>query len=109
MNQIVISQEKNGKHPQKDTAFDILSLTNQLHHFKSTDLKDSEQKKIYFSENQVPDLIDLGQKYPVQTIALYNQSIKGGQKGIDAIDKNALALDPEEGQNKIIDKFFNQA
>lgn len=60
MNQIMIKWESNGKHPQKDAAFDILSLADQLHLSKSTDPKGPEQGKIYFSENQVPDLIDLG-------------------------------------------------
>lgn len=109
MNRIVIGRERDGKHPQKDAAFDILSLADQLHRSKSTDPKDPEQGKIYFSENQVPDLIDLGQKYLARAIALYNESIERGQGGTDAIDEDALASEPDEGENEIVDELFNRA
>lgn len=59
LNWIVIGREKNSKYPWKNASFDILSLVDQLYHSKSTDPKGSKQEKIYFSENQVPDLIDL--------------------------------------------------
>ena len=76
INQIVIGQERDAKHPQKNAVFDILSLTDQLYHFKSTGPKAPKQGKIYSLENQVPDLIDLDQKYLARVIALYNESIK---------------------------------
>lgn len=81
MNRIVIGRERNGKHPQKDASFDILSLADQLYRSKSTDPKGPEQGKIYFSENQVPDLVDLGQTYLARAIASYNESIERGQGG----------------------------
>ena len=48
MNQIVIGREKEGYYPQKDTLFDILSLVNQLHRFKSTYPEGPEHDMIYF-------------------------------------------------------------
>ena len=109
INWIVIGQERDGKHSWKDAAFDILSLADQLHRSKSTDPKGPEQKKIYFSENQFPDLIDLGQKYLAQAIALYNESIERGQGGTNTIGKDALALEPDKDQKQIVDELFNQA
>lgn len=57
INWIVISREKEGYHLQKDISFDILSLTNQLYRSKSTYLEGLKRSKIYFSENQVLNLI----------------------------------------------------
>lgn len=109
INRIVIGRERDGKHPQKDASFDILSLADQLHRFKSTDLKGLEQEKIYFSENQVPDLVDLGQTYLARAIASYNESIERGQGRTDAADEDALASEINRGQNKSVDELFNRA
>lgn len=57
MNWIIIGRKKEGYHSQKDTLFNILSLINQLHKSKSTYPKDSKRDKIYFSKNQVLNLI----------------------------------------------------
>lgn len=104
----MIGRKRNSKHFQKNAVFDILSLADQLHYSKFTDPKNPEQKKIYFPENQVLDLIDLGQKYLAQAIALYNKSIKRKQEKINIIDKDVLALEPNKSQNKIVDEPFNR-
>lgn len=57
MNQVIIGQEQEAKHLQKNSFFDILSLANQLYRSKSTLPEGPEHSKIYFSENQVSDLI----------------------------------------------------
>lgn len=72
----MISQEKDGKLLQQDAIFDILSLIDQLHCSKSTNPKGLEEKKINFLEDQIPNLIDLGQTYLTQAIALYNKIIE---------------------------------
>lgn len=57
MNQIIIDQEQRERYPYKDSSLNILSLVNQLYRSKTTLLKETEQSKIYFLENQVLDLI----------------------------------------------------
>ena len=106
MNRIVIGRERDGKHPQKDASFDILSLADQLHRSKSTDPKGPEQGKIYFSENQVPDLIDLGQAYLHRAVSSYNEAVERGQ---GEADTDAVASELDGGQNESIDELFNQA
>lgn len=63
MNQVIIGQEPRAKHLQKDSSFDILSLANQLYRSKSTLPEGPEQGKIYFLENQVPDLVKQGKAH----------------------------------------------
>ena len=60
MNCVIIRKERDGFRPQKNASFDILSLANQLHRLKSTYPEGPERDKIYFSENQVPNLVQLG-------------------------------------------------
>ena len=57
MNCVIIGKEREGFCSQKNTLFDILSLANQLHRSKSTYPEGPERGKIYFSENQVPNLV----------------------------------------------------
>lgn len=63
INCIIVDKEKNGYHPINNASFDILSLANQLHRLKSTYPERLKRGKIYFSENQVPDLVKLGLEY----------------------------------------------
>lgn len=77
INCIIIGKERDGYHPTKDASFDILSLADQLHRLKSTYLEGTKHDKIYFSENQVPDLIKLGLEYSLRAI----KAIKGCSKG----------------------------
>lgn len=109
INQIVIGQERDKKHPQKDAFFNIFSLVDQLHCSKSIDRKDPKQRKIYFSENQVFNLINFGQAYLPQAVALYNDFIEKRQKGIDRANKDTLALELDRSQNKNVNELFNQA
>lgn len=57
INQIMISREKKGYYFQKNALFNILNLANQLYGSKSTYLKDVKDRKIYFLENQIANLI----------------------------------------------------
>lgn len=76
--QIVIGREKKGYRRQKNDLFNILSLANQLHRLKSTYLKDLKSRKIYFLENQIPDLRKQGPEYLAQAIKSYKETIKKG-------------------------------
>lgn len=75
MNRIVIGREREGYHPQKDALFDILSLADQLHRSKSTHPKGPDRGKIYFSENQIPDLIKQGKEHLPQAVKSYKQAV----------------------------------
>lgn len=75
INCIIIDKEKNGYYLTKDRFFDILSLANQLHKSKSTYLKRPKRGKIYFSENQILDLIKLGLIHLSQAIRPYKEAI----------------------------------
>lgn len=106
MNQIVISREREGYHPQKDTLFDILSLANQLHKSKSTYPEGPEHGKIYFSENQVPNLLEQEKEHLSQAIKSYKKVVKKDS----VYKKDKLMLEVEARvENEAIDKLFAQA
>lgn len=63
INCIIVGKEKNRYNFTKNVSFDILSFANKLHKLKSTYLERLECSKIYFSENQVSDLVKLGLEY----------------------------------------------
>lgn len=100
MNCIVIGKERDGYRPTKDVSFDILSLVNQLYRLKSIYSEDSEYGKIYFLENQVPNLIKLGLNHLLRTVKAYKEAI---QKNT-VHESRASIL--EEGNNKVVDELF---
>ncbi len=104
MNRIVIGKERDGYHPQKDASFDILSLADQLHRSKSTYPEGPEQGKIYFSENQIPDLIKLGLKHLPKAVRAYKEVIR---KDFVYVGENALSGDI--AGNKTVEELFRQA
>lgn len=85
----------------KNSFFDILNLVDQLHKSSFTYVKGSKCDKIYFSENQVPDLIKLGLKYLPCTVKAYKKTIW---------KNSAYSKTAEAGiVNKFIKKLFMQA
>ena len=102
MNCVIIRKERDGFCPQKDASFDILSLANQLHRSKSTYPKGSEYGKIYFSKNQVSNLVQLGLTHLSQVVKAYKEAV---QK--DKVHKTSILED--RARNKIVDKLFRQA
>ena len=104
MNRVIIGQERGSRHPQKDSSFDILSLANQLYRSKSTLPEGPEQGKIYFSENQVPDLVKQGKAHLVQAIKLYNASI-----GRRKVQDDELQVPELVGENENVNELFSQA
>lgn len=71
MNRVIIGTKYSGRHPTKNTLFDILSLANQLYHSWSTGPDNPELGKCYFSENSYPDLWDKALKK-----LYFNQSVQ---------------------------------
>lgn len=77
MNKIITGHEqRSGRYSIKDALFDILSLASQLYRSKSTNLDGFKYEKIYFSENQVFDLLMQGKKYLYSNIHTYNESLE---------------------------------
>lgn len=105
MNHILIGREKKGYHPQKDVLFDILSLANQLYRSKSTYPEGFKYDKIYFSENQVPNLIKQRKEHLRQTIKNYKQVVI--KDLVYKVDKWILEVEVRAG-NETIDKLFVQ-
>lgn len=107
LNKVIVGQEKSGYHPTKNPSFDIFILADQLHQSKSTDLCGLKQEKIYFSKNQVPNIIKQGMKYLHQAIEVYKDSIQKNPilLNLAAFEKNLEPLEIES-QNKAINKLF---
>lgn len=103
MNRIVIGKERDGYHFQKDASFNILSLVDQLHRSKSTYPEGPEQGKIYFSENQVPDLIKLGLEHLPKAVRAYKEVIR---KDSVYVEENALSGDI--AGNETVEELFRQ-
>ena len=102
MNQILVGKQRDGYHPQKNALFDILSLPNQLHRSKSTYPKGPELSKIYFSKNQVPDLISLELNHLPQTVKAYKKAVRKDY----VYDEKALDIEPG---NETVDELFREA
>lgn len=102
MNRIIIGKEKDVFCPQKDASFDILSLVDQLHRSKSTYPEGPKRGKIYFSENQVPNLVQLGLTHLSRAVKAYKEAV---QKDIM---HEASILEDGAG-NKAVDELFRQA
>lgn len=103
MNRIVVGKERDEYRPTKDTSFDILSLADQLHRSKSTYSEGSEHGKIYFSENQVPNLVKLGLNHLPQAVKAYKEAVQKDKVHVSG----TFIL--EEGENEAVDELFRQA
>lgn len=101
MNRIIIGREKISYHPQKDSSFDILSLADQLHRSRSTYFESPEHGKIYFSENQVSDLIKLRLEYLPLAVKAY-------KKAVWKNSAHSVAADESDTVNKSVEELFRQ-
>lgn len=90
INRIIIGRESNGYHSQKDSFFDILSLADQFHKSRSTYLKNSEHGKIYFSENQVLDLIKLSLKDLPCAVKTYKKAVPKNSAHSEAAEADTI-------------------
>lgn len=86
INKVVIGHQRKGCHFEKDAFFDILSFADQLHYSKSTDSQGPEQKNIYFSENQVPNLIRKGAIVLLDVVETYNKFVPIDTFGREIVD-----------------------
>lgn len=75
VNREIVGQERKTFHPTKDASFDIFSLANQLHCPKSTWPEGPETGKIYFSENQAPNLLAEGIAALERSVYAFNESL----------------------------------
>lgn len=107
-----------GCHPPKDASFDILSLADQLYRSRLTNPNGSEPRKIYFSENLVPDLLVQGEKALIKNVLAYNKSLSKPGGGREVIgDKLTEEVEVEDktgfqelqGINERVNEIFNQA
>lgn len=101
MNYIIIGKKRDRYQIQKDTSFDILSLANQLYRSKSTYPESPEYSKIYFLENQVPNLINLGLNHLSRVLKAYKEA---DQK--DMVYKYRASILEDGAGNEIMDKLF---
>ena len=85
----------------KRLIFDIQSLADQLHRSKSTYLEGPKRGEIYFSENQVPDLIKLNLKYLPRAVKAYKKAVQKNSAHDKAVEVDTI--------NKSIEKLFRQA
>lgn len=104
INRIIIGKEKNGFCPQKNFLFHILSLANQLYRSKSTYSDGPERSKIYFSENQVSNLIKLGLNHLPQAMKSYKKAV---QK--DMMHKYKASMLEDGFGNEVVNELFRQA
>lgn len=115
MNKVIAGRNWTGKHLTKDVSFDILSLADQLYRSKSSHPDGPERGKVYFSENQAPDLMKQGKTHLHTNILSYNEAINQHALSIP-ISEQELALFNEkieirklEGQNESVDEQFSLA
>ena len=111
LNKIVAGQQKGGNHPIKDALFDILSLADQLYRSKSTIPDSPGTGKMYFSENQVLNLLKKRKRTLHCAVHLYNDTITKN-KVLDLafeVNREDVQIPELVGQNKSVNKLFNQA
>ena len=116
MNKVIIGQELSGRHPTKDTLFDILSLANQLYWSWSTFSEGLELRKIYLSENPIPDLLAEGTKLFGAIVDDFNQSLEKNNviatfnKAEDTlVEEENNPIDLKVGGNKKVNELFLEA
>lgn len=111
LNRIVVKWQKCGNYLIKSALFNILSLADQLYRSKSTIPDGLGIGKIYFSKNQVPDLLEKGKKTLHCAIDLYNDTITKNKvlDPVSEINRQDLQIPELVEQNKSMNELFNQA
>ncbi len=99
----MIGRERKGPHPQKNALFNILSLANQLHISKSTYPQGPKHGKIYFSENQVPNLLEQGKDHLSRAIKSYKETVK---KDLTHKEDKLMLEVEARAENEAIDELF---
>lgn len=113
MDKTITARVHKRRDPEKNSSFDILSLVNQLYHSKSTVPEKPKPGKIYFLENEAPNVLTEGIEHLQKSIDFYNKLVKNNHTLIcDNVkeEKQAaqrLAITVKlESINKIIYKLF---
>lgn len=93
MNRIIAGRKQRiERHSTKDASFDILSLADQLYRSKLTNPDGSKRGKIYFSENQVSDLLMQRKKYLHSNIHSYNKLVKKQALQMPVSEEEAMQI-----------------
>lgn len=93
MNRIIAGRKQRiERHSIKDASFDILSLADQLYQSKLTNPDGSKRGKIYFSENQVSDLLMQRKKYLHSNIHSYNKLVKKQALQMPVSEEEAMQI-----------------
>lgn len=110
-NEIVAGRQRGGNYLIKDALFDILSLADQLYRAKSTIPDGSGPGKIYFSENQMFDLLKEGKRTLHYAVDLYNDIITKNKvlNPVSEVNREDVQIPELVGQNKSVNELFNQA
>lgn len=111
LNRIVAGRQRSSNHPIKNALFNILSLADQLYRSKSTIPDSPGTSKIYFSENQVLNLLKERKRILHRAVDLYNNTITKN-KVLDPtseVNREDMQISELVGQNKSVNKLFNQA
>lgn len=95
MNKVIAGRDRSGRHPTKNASFDILSLADQLYRSKLSYPDNPERGKIYFFENQVPDLLMQGKAYLHPNIFSYNKAIEEHALFVPVSEKELAQLNEE--------------
>lgn len=113
LNKNVVGRHRSGYHPIKDASFDILSLADQLHRSKSTHPTGPQSGKIYFSENQIPNLLKQGKENLHRAIELYKMLVYQNVILSSNIEREApdvpVQIPELDGQNESVNELFSQA
>ena len=117
MNRVVISRKRKGKHPIKDSLFDILSLSDQLYRSRSIYPEEPHLRKIYFLENPMPNLITEGTKHLHIAIKLFNELVRENKPptATDVAEETEIGstvnnpTDLDASLNPLIDELFLEA
>lgn len=115
MNKVIAGRDRSRRYPTKNVSFDILSLADQLYRSKSSHPDGPERGNIYFSENQVPDLLMQGKAHLHPNILLYNEAIKQHALSVPVSEEELARVNEEieiqelKGQNESVNELFSLA
>lgn len=89
---IANDEQRSGKYPTKNILFDILSLADQLYWSKSTNPDGPKYRKIYFSKNQMPNLLIQRNKLLYFNIHSYNKLVEKQALQMFILEEKAMQI-----------------
>ena len=90
-----------------------MSLADQLHRSKSTNLDGPKARKIYFSENPAPDLVEEREAILYREVERYNQSLNKNELLTATTNEytleEAVRITKLQESNEQVNELFSQA